>query len=200
MSLKLFIASLVAFFALVNPVHKILIINSLKDQFSNKDLKFLAIKSTITAFFILIFFQILGEVIFDYVFHIELFAFQITCGMVLVYTGLTGLQKGELIQIDKKVKLVDIANVPVAVPIIAGPATITAAVTFPSSYGSFVSGLSIFIALGLNLILMLFANKIANILVKYNFMSPLIRITGLIVATIGLQMILDGIRNFIQTC
>ena len=46
---------------------------------------------------------------------------------------------------------------------------------------------------------MLFAKKIGKTLIKYNFMSALIRITGLIVATIGVQMILDGIRNFILT-
>lgn len=199
MEFKLLLASIVAFFALVNPVHKILVINSLKDNFNDKDLKFLSIKSTITAFVILIFFQVLGELIFDYVFHIELYSFKITCGIVLIYSGLTGLQKGEFLKIDNNIKLVDIANVPIAIPMIAGPATITAAVTFPANYGSIYTAISIFIALALNLILMLFAKKIGKVLIKYNFMSALIRITGLIVATIGLQMILDGIRNFILT-
>jgi multiple antibiotic resistance protein len=200
MVLKMFIASLVAFFALVNPVHKILVINSLQGQFTDKELRFLSIKSSITAFIILLFFQVLGELIFDYVFHIDLYAFQITCGMVLVYTGLNGLQKGEFLKIDKNIKLVDVANVPVAIPMIAGPATITAAVTFPANYGSFITGLSMFVALGINLVLMLYAKKIGATLVKYNFMSALIRITGLIVATIGVQLMLDGIRNFMQTC
>ncbi len=200
MAFKIFIGSLIAFFALVNPVHKILVVNTLQGQFTDKELRFLSIKSSITAFIILIFFQVLGEIIFDYVFHIDLYAFQITCGMVLVYTGLTGLQKGEFLKIDKNIKLVDVANVPVAVPMIAGPATITAAVTFPANYGSLITSLSIFVALGINLILMLYAKKIGKVLIKYNFMSALIRITGLIVATIGLQMVLDGIRNFVATC
>lgn len=43
------------------------------------------------------------------------------------------------------------------------------------------------------------ARRIGNFLIKYNFMNPLIRIIGLIVATIGLQMIFDGITLFIKT-
>jgi len=199
MEFKLLISCLVAFLALINPVHKILVINSLQDNFTDKELKFLSIKSSITAFVILILFQALGKLIFDYVFHIQLYAFQITCGIVLIYSGLTGLQNGEFLKIDKNIKLVDIANVPIAIPMIAGPATITAAVTFPANYGSFITSLSILVAILINLLLMLFAKKIGKTLIKYNFMSALIRITGLIVATIGVQMILDGVRNFIFT-
>ncbi len=199
MNLDFLLSSLVAFFALINPVHKILVVNTLQDQFNDKDLKFLSIKSSITAFVILVLFQFLGKLIFEFVFHIQLYAFQITCGIVLIFSGLTGLQKGEFLKVDKNIKLLDLANVPVAIPMIAGPATITAAVTFPAHYGSLITSVSMFVALALNLVLMLFAKKIGKVLIKYNFMSALIRITGLIVATIGLQMILDGIRNFILT-
>ena len=196
---KLLISSLVAFIVLINPVHKILVINSLQNQFNDKDLKYLSIKSTITAMIILILFLFLGQLIFNYVFHIELYAFKITCGIVLMFNGLTGLQKGMFLQIDKNLKLEDVSAVPIAMPMIAGPATITAAVTFPSHYGKIITIISILLALGLNLLIMLYAKKIGRILIKYNFMNALIRITGLIVATIGLQMIFDGITNFIGT-
>ena len=45
---------------------------------------------------------------------------------------------------------------------------------------------------------MLYANKIGTVLSKYNLMNPLVRIFGLIVATIGTQMVLNGIRGFIS--
>ena len=199
MDIKLLISGLVAFIVLINPVHKILVINSLQNQFSDKDLKYLSIKSSVTAMIILIMFLFLGQLIFNYVFHIELYAFKITCGIVLMYNGLTGLQKGMFLQIDKNIKLQDVSAVPIAMPMIAGPATITAAVTFPSHYGKIITIISILLALGVNLLIMLYAKIIGRILIKYNFMNALIRITGLIVATIGLQMIFDGITNFIGT-
>jgi len=199
MDMRLLISGLVAFIVLINPVHKILVINSLQNQFSDTDLKYLSIKSSITAMIILIMFLFLGQLIFNYVFHIELYAFKITCGIVLMFNGLSGLQKGMFLQIDKNLKLQDVSAVPIAMPMIAGPATITAAVTFPSHYGKIITIIAILLALGLNLLIMLYAKIIGRVLIKYNFMNALIRITGLIVATIGLQMIFDGITNFIGT-
>lgn len=199
MELKLLLSALVAFFALINPVHKILVVTSLQNQFDSKQLKYLSLKSSFTAFLILVFFLFLGELIFNYVFHIQLYAFKVTCGVVLFYNGIDGLQKGALIKIDQNIKLDDILTVPIAMPMIAGPATITAAVTFPSHYGRLFTIIAIFIALCLNLIFMLYAKKIGDFLSRINVMNALIRITGLIVATIGLQLVFDGISNFITT-
>jgi multiple antibiotic resistance protein len=134
-----------------------------------------------------------------YIFHIELYAFEITCGGVLVYNGLSGLQKGVLLKLDKNIGLSDVTTVPIAIPMIAGPATITAAVTFPAHFGQITTITAIVIALLANSILMLYAKKIGGVLIKYNFMNALIRITGLIVATIGVQMICNGISNFVAT-
>lgn len=84
MDIKLLISAIVAILALINPVHKILVISSLQDQYSVKDLKYLSSKSSLTALIILIAFLFLGHFIFTYVFHIELYAFRVTCGVVFV--------------------------------------------------------------------------------------------------------------------
>ena len=199
MDLKLLLSGFVAILALVNPVQKIFVITSLQNQFTDKDLKYLSIKASITAFVILVLFIFLGQAIFNYVFHIQLYAFQVTCGAVLFYNGISGLQKGVFLQLDQNVKLKDLSAVPIAIPMIAGPATITAAVTFPAHYGWEITILSIFAALGVNLLMMLYSRPIGNVLTKFNIMNALIRITGLIVATIGVQMVFTGISNFITT-
>ena len=198
MTVKMILACIVALLALVNPVQKVLIVTSLQERFSPKELRYISIKSSITAALILIFFLFLGEVTFSYVFHVELYSFQITCGAVLMYNGLSGLLKGFFLKVDEHIKLADL-TVPIAIPMIAGPATITAAVTFPVQYGREITIIAILIALVVNLFCMLQARRIGNFLIKYNFMNPLIRIIGLIVATIGLQMIFDGITLFIKT-
>jgi multiple antibiotic resistance protein len=199
MEIKLLLSSFVAMLALINPVQKIFVMASLHSQFEEKDLKYVSLKASITAFVILMFFLFLGQVIFNYVFHLQLYAFQVTCGVVLFYNGISGLQKGVFLQVDSNVKLADLSAVPIAMPMIAGPATITAAVTFPAHYGWSITIAGIFAALSVNLVLMLFARPIGNVLTKYNFMNALVRITGLIVATIGVQMVFTGIANFIGT-
>ena len=199
MTVKMILACIVALLALVNPVQKVLIVTSLQERFSPKELRYISIKSSITAALILIFFLFLGEVTFSYVFHVELYSFQITCGAVLMYNGLSGLLKGFFLKVDEHIKLADLTTVPIAIPMIAGPATITAAVTFPVQYGREITIIALLIALVVNLFCMLQARRIGNFLIKYNFMNPLIRIIGLIVATIGLQMIFDGITLFIKS-
>lgn len=199
MNLKLLLSSMVAFFALVNPIHKILVVTSLEMQFNAKELRYLSVKSSFTAFIILFFFLFLGELIFNYVFHIQLYAFKVACGIVLFYNGIEGLQKGAFLKIDKNINLDDILTVPIAMPMIAGPATITAAVTFPAQYGRLITILAILIALFINLLLMIYAKQIGKFLARLNVLNALIRITGLIVATIGLQLVFDGITNYIST-
>ena len=199
MKFNLILSCCVAILALVNPIQKVLIVTSLQDRFTPSELRYISIKSTFTAMLILIFFLYLGQVTFSYVFRVELYSFQITCGAVLMYNGLSGLLKGFFLKVDEHIKIADLTTVPIAIPMIAGPATITAAVTFPIQYSRFVTIVAILLALAVNLVFMLQARRIGIFLIRYNFMNPLIRIIGLIVATIGLQMVFDGIALFIRT-
>ncbi len=194
---KLFLSCFVAFVALVNPIQKVFVITSLQQQFDLKSTRVIAYKASLTALIILLFFYLLGNVVLNYVFRIELYAFQITCGVVLFYNGLSGLQKGMFIKMEKNMTIKDISAVPIAMPMIAGPATITAAVTFPSDYGHLTTVVAIVSALAINLVFMLYASNIGKFLSRFNLMNPLVRIFGLIVATIGTQMVLNGIAGFI---
>jgi len=196
--LKVLLSCFVAFIALVNPIQKVFVVNSLQQQFDDESTRIISFKSSLTALIILILFLLVGQIIFNYVFHIELYSFQITCGVVLFYNGITGLQQGVFIKLDKNLSIKDITAVPIAIPMIAGPATITAAVTFPAHYGHLITIISIIAALVINLIFMLYARRIGVLLNRFNLMNPLIRIFGLIVATIGVQMILNGINGFVM--
>jgi len=193
-----FVSAFITLLALINPVQKIFLINSLQERLSDKELRYISIKSSITAFVILILFLFLGNVIFTYVFRIQLYSFRVTCGMVLLYSGWVALQQGVLINIGKDVRIQDISSVPIAIPMIAGTGTITATVTFPAQYGVLVTVLAVFAALVVNLIIMLYAKNIGRVMIKLNIMSPFIRIIGLIIATIGIQMIFDGGVEFLK--
>jgi len=193
-----FISSFITLLALINPVQKIFLINSLQERLSDRELRYISIKSSITAFVILILFLFLGIVIFTYVFRIQLYSFRVTCGMVLLYSGWVALQQGVLINIGKDVRIQDISSVPIAIPMIASPGTITATVTFPVQYGALVTVLAVFAALAVNLVIMLYAKNIGKVMIKLNIMSPFIRIIGLIIATIGIQMIFDGGIEFLK--
>lgn len=192
------ISATVAMLALVNPIQKIFLISSLRENLNDSQIRTIILKSSVIAFITLLVFLAFGNIIFHYVFHIQLYAFRITCGSVLVYSGLMALNKGVIIQIDKNIRIQDISSVPIAIPMIAGPGTITAAVSFPNEYGASATILAILLSLVINYLIMRSARHTGKFLIKHNFMSPLLRIIGLIVATIGIQMMSDGVLDFIK--
>jgi len=94
---------------------------------------------------------------------------------------------------DRK-SLAEMAIVPLASPMNRSPATITAAMTFPAHYQLSVEvvALAMVVAVGCNLLIMLSARPIGTLLQRHNVMERFIRITGMIVATIAVQMVLTG--------
>jgi multiple antibiotic resistance protein len=81
---------------------------------------------------------------------------------------------------------------------IAGPAAISASLSFPVKYGLTITLASIVVSVLINLLIMFYSKVISTLLMRIHFMEASIRITGLIVATIGIQMILDGITDYIN--
>ena len=194
MDIKTFFSAFFAFLALINPIQKVFVVFSLQENYSRAELHRIVDKATVTAIGVLLLFLFLGEAILGYVFNLKIYAFQITCGIVLFYNGFVGLQKGAFLTIDKNTRMEELIAVPIAIPMIAGPATITAAVTMPAVYGRWMTIAAVILALLLNL---RNADRIGKFLVRQNMLMPLIRITALIVAAIGLQMILNGIETFV---
>ncbi len=188
-----------ALIALINPISKIFLISTLRESYSERDIMRLVIKSSVAATVILLTFIFLGNFLLSRFFHIQIYAFKMAGGVVLFMRGLDALNKGLFFELNHKQKLEDMSIVPLASPMIAGPATITAAVSFPAKYGIPVTSVSIILSVLANLIIMLLAPFITRHMIKQNIMGALIRITGLIVATIGVQMMLDGLREFIKT-
>lgn len=193
-----FFSVFVTMLALVNPVQKIFVMLSLDSQLSERDRRYVALKSNLVAVIILLLFLALGNAIFTYVFNINLYAFRITCGFVLLYNGFIALQEGILIKIDPQTRLNDVSAVPIAMPMIAGPGTITAAVTLPNQDGTVVTIIAILAVIATNTFIMLHSRYLGGFLNRFNLMSPLIRILGLIIATIGVQMCFNGIKEFLD--
>lgn len=90
----------------------------------------------------------------------------------------------------------DIAISPLAMPLFAGPGTIATAITL--SQGSFENQLitltSFFILCLITYSLLISAKTISQVLGK-NVMSVITRLMGLILTTIGIQMLVIGIRG-----
>jgi len=190
---------ILAFLAFINPISKIFVLSTLAQNADNHDIRQISIQATAFAGIILILFALLGNFILQYIFHVDIFAFQIVGGLVLLSRGFQALNRGLFFEVEINQKLEHASIVPLACPMIAGPATLTAAITFPAEFGMPVTLAAIILALAINLVVMLSAQKISGVLKKFNLMGAFIRITGLIVATIGVQMVLNGTAAYIAT-
>lgn len=91
----------------------------------------------------------------------------------------------------------DLSLVPLAAPLIAGPGTIAAAISGTAEFGLLSTSLALTLAIGINFIIMLFSPAINRFLDRVHALGPLIRLTGLIIAAVAVQMIITGLKECI---
>jgi multiple antibiotic resistance protein len=128
---------------------------------------------------------------------VDLHSLRVAGGMVLFWVGFNALRKGVFFEQDTHARFADIAVVPLACPMIAGPATITACITLTAQHGYVFPISAMLIAIGVNTALMLFAKRIGELLKRFDILGALIRLTGLVVMTMGVQMIFDGLEQWV---
>lgn len=187
------------FIAVINPISKIAVMAVLPETATIKDVEQIAVRSTVAAFLMLVAFILTGSFILSEVFHVQLHSFQIVGGFVVFYYGFMALRNGVFFEFDPQKKLSDLSIVPIASPLIAGPATITAVISMTAQYSAVPVMIAISVALIVNLVIMILSRFIAKPLVRYNLLGVLIRIMGLFVASIGMNMMLSGITTFVKT-
>jgi len=184
------------FLIIINPVSKIVIVSMLSKQYKHMEIEKLLVKSSIIALIMLVIFAFAGEIILKDLFHISTNALMIAGGIVLSFMGFTALNKGVFFQAQNSQSLMDLAIVPLASPLIAGPATITATIVKAATLTPSFVAVSVIIAVLVNLLIVSFSLNITGFLNKYNLTGALIRITGLFILAMGVDMALKGITSY----
>ncbi len=190
------ISSILYFLALINPASKVFLLCSIDPRPSRKELIQLAVKSTLVAFAILVLVMAIGSPLLKNVFHVELYSLKVAGGVVLFLVGLSAIQRGRFHESAQRGKPDDLSIVPLGAPLIAGPGTITASISFSSEQGFSMAALAMTVALALNFALMLMAFPIGRQLERIHATGPLVRITGLIVAAVAAQIVFDGLNDW----
>ena len=201
MTLQQIIENTLYFFALINPVSKILFLSSKKPPYGRKELVALSIKANIVALLILLILNSVGDFLLVRIFHVEMYSLSVAGGIILFIIGLTAVRKGNFFVKDNNKETThpsDVSIVPLAAPLIAGPGIMTAAITFASINGIMVTNICVTIAILINLFLMLLSHPINRFLEKLNATDPIIRITGLIVTAVAMQMIFSGAASWFR--
>ena len=185
------------FFAIMNPIANVPIFLSLVENADDTAQKKIARKSTFIAFIIVFSFVILGKFIFE-LFGITIPAFKITGGILIFYVGFEMLQskKSSVKHLTNPNIDENIAVSPLAIPILAGPGTIVTAMNFVTN-AKMIQISIVIIVFALMCLLTYIFFRISNSLVKIlgkNVISVIGKIMGLIIAIIGTNMIIEGLK------
>ncbi len=204
--------TLAGFFAIMNPIANTAIFISLTADDDKKTQKTIARNSLSIAFAIVAAVSIAGSLIFN-LFDITLPTLRIVGGILLFIIGYHMLQGAGSrthtpSESDLKESLdaeLQVAVSPLAIPILAGPGTIAAAMSFSLNTTWTHIGISL-LSFAIICIVTYFCFINANKIVKYmgkNGLNVATRLMGLIVATIGTGMLIQGltadISEFLET-
>ncbi|TYC10567.1 MarC family protein [Bizionia gelidisalsuginis] len=186
-----------AFFAIMNPIAGIPVFVAMTEGADVATKERINRKATVTAFLIVAIFVVLGKFIFD-LFGITIPAFKITGGILVFYIGFEMLQSAKSTIKHLKNVAIDeqIAISPLAIPLLAGPGAIVTAMNFVTDVNLIHIVIVIFI-FGLMCFLTYLSFRLSDFIVAKigkNIIEVLNKIMGLIIAIIGTNMVIEGIK------
>lgn len=196
-----FIATFIFFFAVIDPIGTVPVFIAVTSPFEDKIKRIIAVKATLFSAIILLFFVVAGEIILTAI-DIPLSAFSIAGGIVLFLFALSmifGESKPEE-EIKMAKSGTDTAIFPLAVPSIASPGAMLAAVllTENDKYNLWEQAQTSASMLSVLLIvlLLLFAASWIHRLIGNSGASIISRVMGLILASVAVSSVLAGIKDY----
>ena len=192
-----FLVSISAFFFVVDPIGLVPIFLALTRRDSPQKREKAARKATLIFFVVVSFFALGGGVVFDL-----LGVFKVAGGLLLLLTALDMLRSKQSDtrtsdqEIDAAARKEDIAIVPLAMPLLAGPGSIATAVVLTSRANSWFQISLVVVAVAavalLTYVFLRGARVVERVLGK-NGLPILERVMGLLLAAIALQFVIDGL-------
>jgi multiple antibiotic resistance protein len=193
------------FFAIMNPIGNTPVFLSMVGDADEKIMKKVAFRAVLVAFVIIAVFSLFGHFIFR-MFGITLPAFQIAGGIIVFFIGydlLRGRESG--VHHSEKSNSVqsyeDMAISPLGIPLLAGPGTISTAMTFVGEGHDFINTLLIILIFAFVCVftyyMFIISRRIADKL-SASLIKVVSKIMGLVLTVIAVQMLINGIFKVIQ--
>ncbi|MAX66889.1 MAG: MarC family protein [Bacteriovoracaceae bacterium] len=198
------ISYFVILWAVIDPIGTVPVFLAVTKNYEESEKKKIARFSSLIAFFILLFFMIVGEILLRRV-GVPLAAFQTSGGIILFLFALNMIfgdsKPEEEIQLVKKTGQ-ETAIFPLAIPSIAGPGAILAVVLLADSTRSSLKGQTLIasvmcLILFINYVLMRLSGRVHK---KIGDSGAIVisKVMGLILASIAANNILLGIKDFFK--
>lgn len=196
-----FLATFIIFFAVIDPVGTVPVFIAVTSRFDDKSKRRIALIASLVSAGVLLFFVVVGELILTAM-SIPLAAFQVAGGIVLFLFALSmifGESKPE-----EEVRLAEdhheTAIYPLAVPSIAGPGAMLAAVLMTESahfsLWEQVQTVIVMFAVLLVVYILMLGSEFINKIIGKSGASVVSRIMGLILSSVAVSNTLSGLKIF----
>jgi multiple antibiotic resistance protein len=195
------LATFIFFFAVIDPIGSVPVFIAVTRSYEEQTKKKIAVKATLYAAAILLFFVVAGELILTAI-DIPLSAFQIAGGIVLFLFALTMIFGDSKPEEELKLAPGDtgVAIFPLAVPSIASPGAILGAVLLTENYryNLWEQAQTTAIMLLVLVVVLVFLLAAARIhrLIGNHGASLVSRVMGLILASVAVSSVLAGIKDY----
>lgn len=166
-----------------------------------------AIRTAVATFAILLVFMLFGTAIFRF-FSLTLDAFRVAGGILLLLMALDMLRaqpsrtRSSPEETDAGAQKDDVAIVPLAMPLLAGPGTVASVMVYSTQHGDVVGLLTlagILAVCSLITWIVFTASEPISRIIGPSGIAVFERIMGLLVAAIAIQFMADGIIGFVTT-
>ncbi|MQQ07337.1 NAAT family transporter [Epibacterium sp. SM1979] len=200
-----FITSFVALFVIIDPIGLTPIFIALTQGLPTKQQRRIALRAIAVAGGLLAVFAVLGEAVLEFI-GISMPAFRVAGGILLFLTALDMLferrtkRREERSQPEEEEEDIEDPSVfPMAIPLIAGPGSITTVILLTGEHSGFVgfaATMGVVAAVLLILLGLCFsAGALAQALGKTG-VTVVTRLLGMLLAALAVQFVLDGLRDF----
>ena len=203
-NLALMVAAFAAIFITVNPISKVPFFIVLTDGYTREQKKRVIINAIKVSTAVLVLFALLGKFLFD-LFNVEFLALKFVGAAVLIKIGYDMLmgQISKFRSTDEErqhaIEEGTVGVVPLGIPMISGPgAMITAMIYMGEASGSLEWGFIIFSILAtiaFTYLLLVESQAIYRKMGKLGITATM-RIMGILIASIGVQMMLNNVIQF----
>lgn len=200
--IELFFSAVVTLLVIIDPPGCAPIFASLTKDAAPAQRRAMAVRATIVAAGILLFFGLFGEDLLDAL-GISLAAFRIAGGIMLflialemVFEKRTERRENRANEINATPEIEDISVFPMAIPMIAGPGSIASVMLLMARSDGLDESLMVLGALALVLVATLVALLLAGPLLRllgHKVEAMITRILGVILAALAAQFVIDGI-------
>lgn len=200
-----FLNNFLLIFVAIDPFALIPIFAGITHGLKKNEIKRIYLRATIISFIILFFFSLLGQSLLN-VMGINIYSFKIIGGLFLIFIAFEMVfeKRDERRQnladsaIDEA-SAISLATFPLAIPLIAGPGSITITMLIAEKSGpELVSKMINFLPVMLSVILagicMWLSSKLVEI-ISISLLSVIQRVFGLLLGALAIEYVISGIKN-----